>query len=315
MPETYTKKLETMEKRAIKSDETEFAVKIQSKFQLIKSKQQDHLFNEIELMNKLDHPFILPMRGVSQDKRCVFMYIDLMPCGDLMGVINEFESLDVKLASFYGAQVVTALEYMHGRDFIFRDLKPENVLVSMDGYLKLADFGFIKHVMKHQRTSTFCGTPEYIAPEIILNKGYSHPVDWYAMGIFLYEMLVGRPPFMSQDTMEIFEMTMKGKIKFPRDFDSSAKSLIKKLTKHDLSERYGNLVNGVQDIKKHRFFKNIDWDDLLNRKITPPHIAKPKTPSQKKKEKPVTHKYLPEGNDNKDFPPIKVSKDPFLNWF
>ena len=92
-----------MERRVIKGHETEFAVKIQSKFQLIKNKQQDHLFNEIELMNKLDHPFILPMRGVSQDKRCVYMYIDLMPCGDLMGVIDHFEKLDVKLATFYAA--------------------------------------------------------------------------------------------------------------------------------------------------------------------------------------------------------------------
>jgi serine/threonine protein kinase len=98
---------------------------------------------------------------------------------------------------------------------IFRDLKPENVLMQNNGYLKLADFGFIKQLKGSERTYTFCGTPEYIAPEIILNKGYHKPVDWYAVGILLFEMMYGRPPFMSNDTYELFEMTLKQKIKFP----------------------------------------------------------------------------------------------------
>ena len=107
-------------------------------------------------------------------------------------------------------------------------------------------------------------------------------------------------------------MTINNKIKFPREFDSAAKSLIKKLTKHDLSERYGNLVKGVDDIKKHRFFKNIDWNDLIEKKIQPNYIPAAK---ELKQQKAVSHKYLPEGADNKAFPPIKVPKDPFLNWF
>ena len=184
--------------------------------------------------------------------------------------------------------------------------------MSSDGYLKLADFGFIKRVLKHQRTYTVCGTPEYIAPEILLNKGYAQAVDWYALGIFIYELLVGRPPFMAEDSYEIFQMTINNKIKFPREFDSAAKSLIKKLTKHDLSERYGNLVKGVDDIKNHRLFKKIDWEALVEKRITPEYIPPAK---EQKKEKAVAHKYLPEGTDNKGFPPIKVPKDPFLNWF
>ena len=114
-----------------------------------------------------------------------------------------------------------------------------------NGYLKLADFGFIKEVKPAERTWTFCGTPEYIAPEIIANKGYSQPVDWYALGIFIYELMYGRPPFMASDPIEIFQMVLKDKIKFPRDFDKPAKSLIKKLCQHDLSMRYGNLKGGV----------------------------------------------------------------------
>ena len=163
---------------------------------------------------------------------------------------------------------------MHGRNLIFRDLKPENVLVNQNGYIKLADFGFIKKVLKSERTYTFCGTPEYIAPEIIQNKGYSQPVDWYALGIMLYELLYGRPPHMANDPYEIFQMVLKDKLKFPRDFDKNAKNLIKKLCEHDLSMRYGNLIDGVKDIKEHKFFKGIDWDALLGLRLQAAHIPK-----------------------------------------
>jgi len=196
---------------------------------------------------------------------------------------------------------------------VFRDLKPENVLVNKNGYLKLADFGFIKKLAPWERTSTFCGTPEYIAPEIILNKGYSQPVDWYALGIFLYELLYGRPPFMANDPYEIFQMVLKEKIKFTRDFDKHGKSLVKKLCDHDLSKRLGNLRGGVKDIKTHKFFKSVDWEALLAQKVRPAHI--PEIPV--KKVCPcdgMLHKNLTEGNDNAKFPPIKVTKDPFLTW-
>ena len=196
---------------------------------------------------------------------------------------------------------------------VFRDLKPENVLVSKNGYLKLADFGFIKKVDPWQRTLTFCGTPEYIAPEIILNKGYSQPVDWYALGIFLYELLYGRPPFMANDPYEIFQKVLSEKIKFSKTFDKSAKSLVKKLCEHDLSKRLGNLKGGVTDVKTHRFFKTIDWDALLSMKVKAPYIpeinAKKECPCDR-----MLHKNLTEENDNVKFPPIKVNKDPFLTW-
>ena len=115
---------------------------------------------------------ILKLNGVAQDKRIVFMYLELIQCGDLMGVLNKFNKLEVNHARFYVGQIVLVLEYLHGKNLIYRDLKPENVLIDQTGYLKIADFGFIKTVKKSERTYTFCGTPEYIAPEIIQNKGY-----------------------------------------------------------------------------------------------------------------------------------------------
>jgi len=197
---------------------------------------------------------------------------------------------------------------------VFRDLKPENILVSQDGYIKLADFGFIKQLQGGDRTFTFCGTPEYIAPEIILSKGYSCPVDWYALGIMLYEMLYGRPPFMAEDTNDLFKMTLYEKIKFPRDMDSDARSLIKKLTKHDLSERYGNLKKGSLDIRNHRYFKNFDWGAVESKKMKAPHMPEPfrDVPSKKDMNK---YTNLPELSMDDKFPPIKYEKDPFYKFF
>lgn len=140
---------------------------------MVKSTQESHLYNEINIMSSLDHPLILKMKGAAQDKRIMYMFVEYIETGDLMKILNKFQRMPSEMASFYAAQIVVCFEYLHGKDKLFRDLKPENVLVGTDGYIKLADFGFIKNLKAHERTFTFCGTPEYIAPEIITNQGYS----------------------------------------------------------------------------------------------------------------------------------------------
>jgi len=163
------------------------------------------------------------------------------------------------MAKFYVSQVILCFEYLHSKDLIYRDLKPENVLLHSSGYIRLSDFGFLKKLKKNERTYTLCGTPEYLAPEIILNKGHGRAVDWYCLGIFIYEIMVGRCPFMHNDPMKIFEKVLYTKIRFPQGFDSAAKSIIRHLTDHDLSKRYGNLKNGSDDIKTHRFFNEVNF--------------------------------------------------------
>jgi protein kinase A len=163
-------------------------------------------------------------------------------------------------------------EYMHSKNIIYRDLKPENILIDDEGYLKLTDFGFAKFC--EGRTYTLCGTPEYLAPEVLLNKGHSKPVDWWTLGILLYEMIAGIDPFNADDPMQIYQNILKGKVKFPKDFDSNAKSLVKHLLVADVTQRYGCMKKGVNDIKNHRFFKHLDWYKLTQKKIPAAYIPK-----------------------------------------
>jgi len=196
-------------------------------------------------------------------------------------------------------------EYMHSKNIVYRDLKPENILIGADGYLKLTDFGFAKYV--DGRTYTLCGTPEYLAPEILLNKGHGKPVDWWCLGILIYEMLAGIDPFNDEDPMAIYQKILKGKVKFPRAFDKNAKSLVKHLLVADLTKRYGNLKGGANDIKTHRWFSDIDWEQLLQKKITPTY-----KPSIKSKGDTSNYSTYPESNELPK--PVKPADDPFMKW-
>ena len=195
------------------------------------------------------------------------------------------------------------LEYLHSKSIVYRDLKPENLLIGSDGYLKVTDFGLAKLV--EGKTYTLCGTPEYLAPEIVLNKGHDKAVDWWAMGVLMYEMLVGVDPFASDDPIEVYQKALSGKISFPKSFDVAAKSLIKRLLQIDLSKRLGNLKNGIKGIKEHKLFKSFAWDECAIKRMTPPYQPNFRSPKDLK--------HLPTFSEE-EFVAEKPEKDPFLSW-
>lgn len=202
-------------------------------------KQVDHVISEFGILREINHPFLVNMLGFSQDDRYLYFSLEYIPGGELFTYLRNIGKLDSGQARFYAAQVGLMFEYLHSKNIVYRDLKPENLLIAADGYMKLTDFGFAKFL--DGRTYTLCGTPEYLAPEILLNKGHGKPVDWWTLGILIYEMLAGIDPFSDEDPMAIYQKILKGKIRFPRNFDRNAKSLVKHLLVADLTKRYGNL--------------------------------------------------------------------------
>jgi len=189
---------------------------------------------------------------------------------ELFSYLRKQSRLAADHAKFYSTEIILAFEYMHGFDIVYRDLKPENLLIDHAGHMKITDFGFAKVVA--DRTWTLCGTPEYLAPEIIQSKGHCKHVDWWALGILIYEMLAGYPPFYADNSFEIYQKVIIGKIDFPSQVDVRARDLIKKLLEQKPLKRFGCLKGGVDDIKRHKWYKGTDWIAVFQRQINAPYI-------------------------------------------
>jgi serine/threonine protein kinase len=220
------------------------------KAEVIRLQQVEHMLSEKAILACLDHPFIVKLAGTFQDKKYLYMTLEYIVGGEFFTHLRKAGRFENPVSKFYAAQIVTVFEYLHNQDFIYRDLKPENLLLDVEGYVKITDFGFAKRVAF--KTYTLCGTPEYIAPEVLLNKGHGKGVDWWTLGILIFEMLGGQPPFVDDDPMGIYQQILAGKVNFPRFFERNAKNLIKKLLTADLTKRFGCLKNGAEDIRKHK---------------------------------------------------------------
>ena len=281
-------------------------IKILNKSQIIKSKQTSHIFNELNILPNLKHPSIISFLSGNSDEKYIYLAFEFIQGGDLFNLLRVENKFSLDKAQFYAGQIIFVLDYLHSKNIIYRSLKPESILINTNGYIKLSDFRLSKVI--EDRTYTMCGTPGYLAPEIILNKGYGLSVDWWAFGILLYEMICGVDPFADEDTMKIYENILKGKILFSSDFDESSRSLIKHLLEPDLSKRYGNLKNGVNDIKNHPFFRSMNWDKLLRQEIEPPFIPKIKGNNELK-----YYNIYPDSDDNAEA--CNKDDDPFNKLF
>ncbi|KAJ1823047.1 cAMP-dependent protein kinase catalytic subunit [Coemansia sp. RSA 2671] len=247
-----------------------FAMKVLRKSQVVKLKQVEHINNEKNILEVARHPFIVQLECTMQNERNLYMLMEYVPGGELFSHLRRAGRFPDDVARFYAAEIVLALDYLHSLKIIWRDTKPENILLDDRGHVKLTDFGFAKRV--EDRTWTLCGTPEYLAPEIIQSKGHGKAVDWWALGILIFEMLAGYPPFYDDNPFGIYEKILAGKPVFPNFFSAPARDLIQRLLIADVGKRLGNLQGDGEDIKAHAWFAAIDWQVLVQRRIPPPIV-------------------------------------------
>ena len=286
-----------------------YVMKILKKNDIIKQKQVDHVYSEYTILSKLKHPFIVQLIGVNfEDPKYIYFILEYIQGGELFTLLRSNVTFPVPQTKFYIAHIITVFEYLHSKNIVYRDLKPENILINKNGYLKLTDFGFAKQLESEKaKTYTLCGTPEYLAPEIILNKGHGKAVDWWTLGILLFEMLVGIDPFSDDEPMKTYQKILKGKINFPKEIDKDAKSLIKHLLVQDTTKRYGCLKNGVKDILNHRFFDGFDWKNFVYLSMEAPYI-----PQIKNDEDTSNFEKYPESDLESST--VDKKNDPFINW-
>uniref|UniRef100_A0A6Q2Z167 Protein kinase C n=1 Tax=Esox lucius TaxID=8010 RepID=A0A6Q2Z167_ESOLU len=222
-----------------------------------------------------DHPFLTHLHCTFQTRENLFFVMEYLNGGDLMFHIQNCQKFDVQRSTFYAAEIICGLQFLHSKGIVYRDLKLDNVLLDSEGHIKIADFGMCKeNMLGDTRTSTFCGTPDYIAPEILLGQKYSSSVDWWSFGVLLYEMLIGQSPFHGHDEEELFQSIRTDDPCYPRWLAKDAQDILIKLFVREPERRLGMKGN----IRQHAFFNDTDWTALENREVEPPFRPTVKSP-------------------------------------
>jgi len=238
-------------------------MKVLSKEQVVKRNQVEHTKTERSVLEYIRHPFIVTLRFAFQTKAKLYFVLDYCPGGELFFHLRNEHKFSEERVVIYAAEIASALIHLHSHGVVYRDLKPENILLDSSGHIVITDFGLSKEIFDDY-TDTFCGTPEYLAPEVLRGEGHSFPVDWWSLGTLIYEMIVGIPPFYSKSINAMYQRILESPLKFPDSLSEEAIDILEKLLHRDPSRRLCGAA-----IRDHSFFKDIDWDQLDDKKIEP----------------------------------------------
>lgn len=248
-----------------------FALKCQSKKAIVRNRIEDTVINEMRLMRMLDHERIGKLYCALQDTRHIYFVLELLQGGEFFTYLQKVGRLSEAKAVFYAASVVSAFSALHEKKIAYRDLKPENMVLDAKGFVKIVDLGLAKQILTG-KTWTMCGTPDYLAPEIILNEGHDYAVDYWALGVLVYEMVTGWPPFYADEPMKTYEKIVACSISFPVYITRQMSDVVSKLLATQPGRRLGNLKGGINDIMKHKWFGSFDWAGLEDLSIAVPYV-------------------------------------------
>lgn len=248
-----------------------YALKTIRKAHIVHRNEITHTLAERLVLAQVNSPFIVPLKFSFQSEQKLYLVLAFVNGGELFHHLQREQRFNEERSRFYSAELLLALEHLHELDVVYRDLKPENILLDFTGHIALCDFGLCKLNMKaNDKTNTFCGTPEYLAPEILNGHGYNKTIDWWTLGVLLYEMMSGLPPFYDEVTDKMYEKILRDPLVFGPEISGEAESILTGLLNRDPTQRLG--VNGADEIKKHPFFHNhIDFKKLAEKKIHPPY--------------------------------------------
>eukprot|EP00511_Aplanochytrium_stocchinoi_P009043 CAMPEP_0204864676 /NCGR_PEP_ID=MMETSP1348-20121228/4220_1 /ASSEMBLY_ACC=CAM_ASM_000700 /TAXON_ID=215587 /ORGANISM="Aplanochytrium stocchinoi, Strain GSBS06" /LENGTH=658 /DNA_ID=CAMNT_0052015361 /DNA_START=640 /DNA_END=2613 /DNA_ORIENTATION=+ len=252
-----------------------YAVKVLKKKHVLKRKQLRHAKTERSVLGYLDHPFVVKLHYAFQTGDKLHFVLDFLPGGELFFHLGRFGRFDEDLGRFYTAEIALALGHLHSHHVVYRDLKPENILLDAEGHIKLADFGLSKEGIQSgtEGTHSFCGTPEYLAPEVLNRSGHGTSVDWWSLGALLYEMLTGLPPWYSQDRHKMFASIRHSELRFPPYVSVGAREILSSFLERDATKRLGS-GNDIEEVKEHPFFEGLDWDALYRKELKSPFVPR-----------------------------------------
>lgn len=248
-----------------------YAMKVLKKATL-KIRDRMRTKTERDILTEVEHPFIVKLHYAFQTEGKLYLVLDFKRGGDLFTRISKEHNWTLKEPEvrIYIAELVLALEHLHKLGIIYRDLKPENLLLDSDGHIALTDFGLSKENLDDRKSYSVCGTWEYMAPEVLCGKGYNYSVDWWSLGVLMYEMLVGVCPFEGGNKSQTMHNVMKKQIIYPDSLSRDSVSLLKGFLRRDPTKRFGSQEQGAEEIKQHSFFHSINWDILIQKKMSPP---------------------------------------------